>query len=65
MSSSDSDTECSDDLPSATECQNRISSFVNVTHTDDAYGQMMLQKNKWNLDLAINKHFQKEVVKYY
>ncbi len=62
MSDSDSDVSLDEaDIPSAAVCQERIDKFVSVTGTDEALAQMRLQKAKWNLEVAIEKHFGKEV----
>jgi tyrosyl-DNA phosphodiesterase 2 len=59
-SGSDSDSDSTMDeslIPSREECQNRISKFVTVTGCDEAEAQMRLQKAKWDLQAAIDKHF--------
>ena len=49
------------DVPPAAECQKRIDSFTSVTGADEAYAQMMLQRAKWDLNVAVNRHMEKEV----
>jgi hypothetical protein len=44
-------------LPSAQECQERITQFVLVTNTDEALAQMRLQDNGWVLERALAQHF--------
>lgn len=57
-SSSDSDDDI--EVPSREECQERIEKFVSVTGTDEALAQMRLQKAKWILENALERHFEKE-----
>ena len=57
-SSSDSDGDC--EVPSREECQERIDKFVTVTGSNEALAQMRLQKARWDLEKAIERHFEKE-----
>ena len=38
----------------AAECQKRIDSFIEVTNTDEAFAQSVLQDHDWNLETALN-----------
>ena len=38
----------------AAECQKRIDSFIEVTKTDEAFAQSVLQDHDWNLETALN-----------
>ena len=38
----------------AAECQKRIDSFIDVTKTDEALAQSVLQDHEWNLETALN-----------
>ena len=38
----------------AAECQKRIDSFIEVTKTDEAFAQSVLQDHEWNLENALN-----------
>ena len=38
----------------AAECKIRIDSFVEVTKTDEAFAQSVLQDHEWNLENALN-----------
>ena len=51
MASNEEDNEMS---LSAKECQARIDQFVEVTNTDEAQAQSVLQDHAWNLEEAIN-----------
>ena len=51
MASEGDDTEVS---LSAKECQARIDQFVDVTNTDEAQAQSLLQDHAWNVEAAIN-----------
>ena len=57
-SSSDSDGDC--EVPSREECQKRIDKFVTVTGSNEALAQMRLQKARWDLEKAVERHFEKE-----
>lgn len=46
-----------EDVPPREVCQKRIDGFVEVTHTDEALAQMMLQDHGWDLEKAIQAHF--------
>ena len=41
-----------DDL-TAVECQSRIDQFVEVTNTDEAEAQSVLQDHEWNLEVHV------------
>lgn len=45
----------------AQECQGRINQFVEVTSTDEAFAQSVLQDHDWNLEAAINAHFRQSI----
>lgn len=49
-------------VPAKAECESRINSFVEITSTNEALAQMMLQDNDWKLDLAIAEYFKDEVI---
>lgn len=36
---------------SAKECQDRINQFVEITNTDEAEAQSVLQDNRWNVEV--------------
>ena len=51
-----SEAEAADEEISLTaaECQKRIDSFIEVTKTDEAFAQSVLQDHEWNLENALN-----------
>ena len=51
-----SEVEAADEEISLTaaECQKRIDSFIEVTKTDEAFAQSVLQDHEWNLENALN-----------
>ncbi|TRY64053.1 hypothetical protein TCAL_00334 [Tigriopus californicus] len=55
-----SQDEEDDHVPAKAECEARINAFVEVTNTNEALAQMMLQENEWNLDLAVADYFKDE-----
>ena len=65
LTMSDSDSSSDPDSPpppSSAECQARVEKFVSVVKgTDEAYAQMLLQRNGWDVERAVDKHFTKEV----
>lgn len=49
---SDSESSIDENLPSASECEERCQRFAEVTGTDTALAMFYLQDREWNLDVG-------------
>ena len=51
-----------EDVPSLKVCEERIAKFVEITGTDEAFAQMSLQDQSWDLEKAIKAFLDQQVL---